>query len=369
MFEHIQDWMAAIPIGNPLRYRQARLLQTMLLIIAGASIITMIIVLLTVQGTQTLLLPSTIFPTLLITAAAGIAVLRRGQFSLAVYLVNIAITLCIGVSLIAMGLPQSQITLFAFSIPIILVGLLVGRQAVVIITSLICLLVFLTAMLHVFAPALVGFAATRTANPVSDMLTFVPLVCVVSFFIDRFGSALREALSTTQGREQELDHLRVSLERTVAERTASLQASVDELRASQQTVQALSAPIMPVLPGVLVAPLIGVFDNERAEHLNMQVLQAVDTLRASYVIFDITGISAMDAHGVHLLLHTAAAVRLLGAQPLLVGVRAHVAQTMIMFDMNTDLLHTYATLQEAVTNLLDTTSSHGTQAVIPKVAA
>lgn len=368
MFENIHDWMAAIPIGNPLRYRQARLLQTMLLIIFGSSIFTMIVVLLTVRSTNALFLPFTIFPTLLVATAAGIILLRRGQFSLAVYLVSLAITLCMGVSLIAMGFPESQLILFSFAIPITLAGLLVGQRAIFVVASVIFLLVVITGVLHLFAPTLVGFAATGTTNPVSLVFTFVPLLCVLSFFLDRFGSALRNALYTTQAREKELDHLRVSLESTVAERTASLQEIVNELRASQQTIQELSAPIMPVLPGVLVAPLIGIFDNDRAKLLNMHVLQAVNTIRATYVIFDITGISTIDPHGVQLLLQTAEAVRLLGAQPLLVGVRAHVAQTIIMLDINTDLFQTYATLQEAVTDLLDNPATHGIQAVTQEVA-
>ncbi len=369
MFQNVHDWMAAIPIGNPLRYRQARLLQTMLLVFFGLNILTMIIILLTASGTTALFLVFTIFPTLLLAIAAGIVLLRRGQFSLVVYLVSIILALCIGISLIAVGFLESQFILFSFAIPMTLAGLLVGRRGIFIIASIICLLVFITGMLHIFAPALVGFAATGTTNPVSVMITFVPLVCVLSFFLDCFGSALREALYSTQAREQELDHLRVALESTVTERTASLQATVNELRISQQTIQQLSAPIMPVLPGVLVAPLIGIFDNARARLLNTHVLQAVDTIRANYVIFDITGISTIDSHVVQLLLQTAEAVRLLGAQPLLVGVRAEVARTIIMLDINIDLFQTHATLQEAVTHLLDNEALETTQAGTQKIAA
>ncbi|HEU5015559.1 MAG TPA: STAS domain-containing protein, partial [Roseiflexaceae bacterium] len=300
MLANVQDWMAALPIGNPLRYRQARLLQTMLLSLLLAIVFFIILSVANAGRTASYSTSVIIFSLMILTIVAGIILLRRGMFSSAVYLVSIGISLDLGVALLITGLLQNQLILFSFAVPMTLAGLLIGRRGLLIITSLIALIVLSTGLLHVFAPTLVGFASNRTTSPVSIVLSFILSAIVLSFLLDRFGSAMHEALHMAQEREQELEHLRVSLESTVAERTASLQEIVNELRTSQQTIQQLSAPIMPVLPGVLVAPLIGSFDNHRAAMLNEHVLQAVDQTRARYVIFDITGITAIDTHVVQL---------------------------------------------------------------------
>ena len=59
---------------------------------------------------------------------------------------------------------------------------------------------------------------------------------------------------------------------------------LDDLRASQDTIRELSAPVIPVLPGVLVAPLVGALDSKRAAILTENILAAVDT-RAPTLLF------------------------------------------------------------------------------------
>jgi rsbT co-antagonist protein RsbR len=58
--------------------------------------------------------------------------------------------------------------------------------------------------------------------------TFILTIAILSLFLDRFGTSLRDALTTTQALEHELEKLRASLESTVAERTISLQQALQE---------------------------------------------------------------------------------------------------------------------------------------------
>lgn len=134
----------------------------------------------------------------------------------------------------------------------------------------------------------------------------------------------------------------------MAERTASLQQTIEELRKSQETVRALSAPALPVLPGVLVLPLIGAFDRRRVEDLNTVALHAVDQRRAKVVIFDVTGIALLDTSTTQALLQTAAAVRLLGAESWLVGLRAEVAQTIVTLGVDLRAFRAFASLEDAL---------------------
>jgi len=203
----------------------------------------------------------------------------------------------------------------------------------------------------VYAPQWFGTLRIPEAHPLVFTAGFALVIVVVSLFLDRFGGLLRQSLEQARAREAELEALRASLERTVAERTAVLQQKVDELRTAHDTVRMLSVPALPVLPGVLVLPLIGAFDSRRIADLHRTTLNAVEQRRAKSVIFDVTGIPSMDTHTAQALLQTAAAVRLLGAQPWLVGLRAEVAQTIVELGIDLRAFRTSASLESAISTL------------------
>src|SRR5690242_14744642 len=93
MLANVQDWMAALPIGNPLRYRQARLLQTMLLSLLVAILCFIALSVANTAQTASYITSVIIFSLLILTIVAGVILLRRGMFSSAVYLVSIGISL------------------------------------------------------------------------------------------------------------------------------------------------------------------------------------------------------------------------------------------------------------------------------------
>jgi len=177
--------------------------------------------------------------------------------------------------------------------------------------------------------------------------------------------SLRETLIVTQTRETTLEQTQIAQEAIIAERTAALQqalATAEEretqvrealtaMQTSETALRELSAPIIPILTGVLVAPIIGTLDIARAAVLSERVLQSVEQWHASTVIFDITGVPIVDTHVAHVLLHTAAAVRLLGALTMLVGVRPEVAQTIVALGIDLVSLRSFPTLQQAVESL------------------
>src|SRR5262249_23944265 len=141
-------------------------------------------------------------------------------------------------------------------------------------------------------------------------------------------------------------------------REARLVQTLEELHASETTIRELGAPVLPVLPGVLVAPLVGVLDGDRAAMLADNVLAMVEREGARQVIFDITGVPLVDTQVAQVLLQPAAAVRVLGGQPLLVGIRPEVAQTIITLGLDLAAVATYPNLQEAVAAILATQSNH-----------
>lgn len=178
----------------------------------------------------------------------------------------------------------------------------------------------------------------------------------------RSSMAVREALLVAQTREQALEQTQLRQEEVIAERTAELRAAlqaieereaqlnttVNELRQSESTIRDLSTPVLSVLPGVLVAPMIGALDTERTQLLSDQVLHRAEQQHARAVIFDVTGVPLIDTNVAQLLMRLASAVRLLGATTLLVGIRPEIAQTIVALNIDLLSIKVYASLQEAV---------------------
>jgi anti-anti-sigma factor len=363
MLSQAHQWLNTTQLADPVERRQASLFQGMLLVVIGACIAGPLIGLLT---NNLSLIASLSYATIMITALASLVMVRRGLFAPAVLLITCVIVLMIGVSVYRSGLFGSSGTLLAFSVPITMAGLLLGRRGLLIVGGLSAVIVLGTAALYEFAPAYADFVPPEQSGYISIAISYLLLAGVLSVIIDRFGASLREALVVAQTHAHELEKLRNSLESTVAERTASLQSALAEvaereshlsealaaLQTSNETVRSLSAPIIPVLPGVLVAPLTGDVSAERAELLMSSVLSAVESETVHHVIFDITGVPVVDTQVAQVLLRTATAVRLLGAQTLLVGVRPEVAQTLVSLGIDLQAVKTYADLRAAVRTLL-----------------
>ncbi|MDW8214418.1 MAG: STAS domain-containing protein, partial [Roseiflexaceae bacterium] len=261
------------------------------------------------------------------------------------------------------GQQHIEYTLPGLVAPIVLAGLVVGRRALWITCSAAIAGVALSTLGLTYLPQYFGIIRMPNPGPLPFIAGYALVVAVISLFLDRFGGALREALNQAHERERELEALRDTLEQMVAERTASLQQTIEELRTSQETVRALSAPALPVLPGVLVLPLIGAFDTRRMEDLNRVALHAVDQHRAKVVIFDVTGVPLLDTSTTQALLQTAAAVRLLGAESWLVGLRAEVAQTVVMLGVDLRAFRTFAILEDALSILVQYGNQHAASAI------
>ena len=351
----------------------------MLLIIFGGCAIGLLIALVNLNGQSGPPIGIIDYIILIICTIGGLTLLRQGRFRLAVALVIGAIVLVIGGSLIAGGFPGSVGIYLAFTLPITMAGLLLGRRALLLTSGAVIGFVVAAALLKSINSSLTGFSSSAPASATSLIPIIILLIAILSLFLDQFGTSLRDALSTTQARKQELDILRASLEATVAERTTSLQLALDEgaqrekrlastledLRASQEAFRELSAPVIPVLSGVLIAPLVGVLDSARASDLTSNVLAMVEREHAKHVIFDITGVPLVDTHVAQVLLQTTTAVRLLGAQAFLVGIRPEVAQTMVALNLDMSALRSFSTLRDAIDALLSAPGEQHRRAAAP----
>jgi rsbT co-antagonist protein RsbR len=94
----------------------------------------------------------------------------------------------------------------------------------------------------------------------------------------------------------------------------------------QQTISELSTPVLPVQPGLLVVPIVGVVDQPRAEQLRRQLLAAIREHRALVVVLDVTGVAEIDSAVASHLMRAVGAARLMGARSVLSGLSTENAQ-------------------------------------------
>lgn len=120
------------------------------------------------------------------------------------------------------------------------------------------------------------------------------------------------------------------------------------IQAQQKLIEELETPILPVAPGVLVMPLVGRVDTARAERLLGSLLEGTTAHGARVVILDITGVPVVDADVAEGLVRAARAVRLLGAETLLTGVKPLVAQQLVAHADEVSVLRPCSTLERAV---------------------
>jgi anti-anti-sigma factor len=127
-----------------------------------------------------------------------------------------------------------------------------------------------------------------------------------------------------------------------------LQAATAEREALASTVRMLSVPVIPILEQVIVLPLVGELDEERAQLLLERLLDGVVTQRARIAILDITGLAMIDMAGATWLLQAAGAVELLGARTILAGTSPETAQALVASGADLGRLHSTIDLRAAV---------------------
>ena len=131
------------------------------------------------------------------------------------------------------------------------------------------------------------------------------------------------------------------------ERTVSLQ---------RMALQELSAPLIPVLEGITVMPLVGTIDTERAKQIMENLLTGVVKHRSEVVLIDITGVPVVDTMVAHHIIQAGEAVRLVGARCILCGIRPEIAQTIVNLGINLNEVITKNTLKKGIEFALELTS-------------
>ena len=120
------------------------------------------------------------------------------------------------------------------------------------------------------------------------------------------------------------------------------------IRQQQEAIRELSTPVLQVRERLLILPIIGVIDPQRARQLTEQLLRGIRTNPAKVVVIDITGVAAMDATVANHLVQTVEASRLLGATVIVTGLSPEIAQTLVTIGVDLGKMNTVGDLQGGI---------------------
>jgi rsbT co-antagonist protein RsbR len=117
------------------------------------------------------------------------------------------------------------------------------------------------------------------------------------------------------------------------------------IRQQQDSIRELSTPVLRVRERLLILPIIGVLDRERARQLTEQLLTGIRAHRAKVVVIDITGVPDVDEAVANHLVQTVDASRLMGASVIITGLSPEIAQTLVTIGVDLSRMQTIGDLQ------------------------
>jgi rsbT co-antagonist protein RsbR len=129
----------------------------------------------------------------------------------------------------------------------------------------------------------------------------------------------------------------------------TFQASREEVIGRQQTeLLELSTPVVKLWDGILALPMIGTLDSARTQIVMESLLQKIVETESQIAIIDITGVPTVDTLVAQHLLKTVTALRLMGADCIISGVRPQIAQTIVHLGVDLQGVTTKANLADAL---------------------
>jgi rsbT co-antagonist protein RsbR len=110
----------------------------------------------------------------------------------------------------------------------------------------------------------------------------------------------------------------------------------------------LSTPVVRLWDGIIAVPLVGTLDSARTQLVMEKMLNALVDTGAEHAVLDITGVPTVDTEVAQHLLKTVMAVRLLGAECTISGIRPQIAHTIVSLGIEFGDIATKATLADAL---------------------
>jgi rsbT co-antagonist protein RsbR len=120
------------------------------------------------------------------------------------------------------------------------------------------------------------------------------------------------------------------------------------VRKQQEAIRELSTPVLQLRDRLLLLPIIGVIDSQRAQLITESLLRAVRANRAKMVVMDVTGVATIDSKVANHLLQTVTAARLMGATVIVTGLSSEVAQSLATLGVELGKVNAVGDLQGGI---------------------
>ncbi|WP_438010095.1 PAS domain S-box protein [Sorangium sp. So ce321] len=160
----------------------------------------------------------------------------------------------------------------------------------------------------------------------------------------RLEAQVQESMVRLKAAAEALEEQNQRLEEEIIERMRS----EESLRAQNEAIRLMSAPVVQVWDHVLALPLIGSIDDVRASRITETLLEEVVRTQARFSIMDLTGIESVDLATTKHLLDMMRAIKLLGTRGVVSGISPQIAATMTELGAETQGLVTFGTLKDAL---------------------
>lgn len=120
------------------------------------------------------------------------------------------------------------------------------------------------------------------------------------------------------------------------------------VRQQQEAIMELSTPVLQVREGMLILPIVGLLDSQRAQQFTEQLLRGIRDTRARVAVVDITGVPSVDSRVANHLLQTVDASKLMGASVVVTGLSPEIAQTLVALGIDLGRMTTVGDLQGGI---------------------
>ena len=120
------------------------------------------------------------------------------------------------------------------------------------------------------------------------------------------------------------------------------------IRQKQEAIRELSTTVLQVREQLLILPIIGILDSQRARQVTEQLLRAIRANRAKVVVIDITGVPTIDSTVANHLVQTVDASGLMGASVIITGLSSEIALTLVTIGLDLSKMNAVGDLQGGI---------------------
>ncbi|MCF2132169.1 STAS domain-containing protein [Strepomyces sp. STD 3.1] len=122
----------------------------------------------------------------------------------------------------------------------------------------------------------------------------------------------------------------------------------EKINYAQYAIDELSVPVVRMTEEIGILPLVGDLDTKRAQLLMENALDKGNQYKFKWLIIDLSAVPIIDTMVADQLFKVIAALKLVGIDVIISGIRPEIAQTMVSLGINLTEIRSFSSLHQAV---------------------